>query len=379
MFNMIDRYIAKRFLVTFFVTILLFVIIIVVFDIAEKLDDFFEHNAPLKGIIFTYYANFIPNLINTFSPIFIFIAVLYFTSRLAARNEFISMLAGGMSLKRILLPYMAVSALLAFGSYMLNAWIIPQSDKKRVKFENMYLRDYWSQAKGTIYRQIRPGVIMYMEYYNNNDSTGVGISLESYKGNSLQTMQSNLFGRFLKWNKKAKKWRLEMVMVREFLPDGNQVVKRMPFLDTLIQFDPRDFFFRIEDVQSLNQNELRNFIAKEEIRGSENINFLKTELHRRYASPFSTFILVIIGVCVAGRKTRGGLGYSLAIGIFVIIFFLFFSKYFISMGQSNAPPPAWLYWLTFKQLASVPPWLAVWLLNILFIPVAWVFYKFAQK
>ncbi len=360
MIKLIDKYIAKKFLTTFFVTILLFVIIIVVFDIAEKLDDFFEHNAPINGIIFTYYANFIPNLINTFSPVFIFIAVLYFTSRLAGKSEFISMLAGGMSLKRILMSYLAVSALLAVGSYVLNAWIIPRSDKKRVKFENMYLRDYWSQAKGTIYRQIKPGVILYMEYFNNNDSTGVGINIENYKGTQLQ---SNMFGRFLKWNKKAKKWRLEMVVTREFLANGNQRVQHLPYMDTLLQFDPREFFFRIEDVQSLDQTELRNFIAKEEVRGSENILFLKTELYRRYASPFSTFILVTIGVCVAGRKTRGGLGFSLAVGIFVIIFFLFFSKYFMSMGQTGV----------------IAPWLSVWLLNVVFIPVAWLFYRFAQK
>lgn len=358
--KILDWYIAKKFLTTFVVTILLFVIIIIVFDIAEKLDDFFEHNAPIKGIIFTYYANFIPNLINTFSPIFIFITVLYFTSRLAGRSEFISMLAGGMSLKRILMPYLVVSGVIAFSSYLLNAWIIPRSDKKRVRFENMYLRDYWSQAKGTIYRQIKPGVILYMEYFNNNDSSGLGINIESYEGTKLK---SNTFGKFLKWNKQKQKWRLEAVMTREFLPNGNQKVTQLQFLDTALQFDPRDFFFKIEDVQSLDQNELRKFIAKEEARGSENIYFLRTELHRRYASPFSTFILVTIGVCVAGRKSRGGLGFSMAVGIFVIIFFLFFSKYFMSMGQTGV----------------LPPWLANWSLNLVFVPVAWVFYKFAQK
>lgn len=358
--KILDWYIAKKFLTTFVVTILLFVIIIIVFDIAEKLDDFFEHDAPVKGIIFTYYANFIPTLINTFSPIFIFIAVLYFTSRLAGRSEFISMLAGGMSLKRILMPYLMVSGLIALSSYVLNAWIIPRSDKKRVRFENMYLRDYWSQAKGTIYRQIKPGVILYMEYFNNNDSSGLGINIENYEGT---TLKSNTFGKFLKWNKQKQKWRMEAVMTREFLPDGNQKVTQLEYLDTALQFDPRDFFFKIEDVQSLDQNELRKFIEKEEARGSENIYFLRTELHRRYASPFSTFILVTIGVCVAGRKSRGGLGFSMAVGIFVIIFFLFFSKYFMSMGQTGV----------------LPPWLANWSLNLVFVPVAWVFYKFAQK
>lgn len=358
--KILDWYIAKKFLTTFVVTIFLFVIIIIVFDVAEKLDDFLEHNAPMNGIIFTYYANFIPTLINTFSPIFIFISVLYFTSRLAGRSEFISMLAGGMSLKRILLPYLVVGGVIAFASYMLNAWVIPRTDKKRVRFENMYLRDYWSQAKGTIYRQIRPGVILYMEYFNNNDSSGVGINLEQYDGTILK---SNTFGKFLRYNKEAGKWRLENVMTREFHADGNQTVTRLKVLDTAIQFEPKDFFFKIEDVQSLDMNELRNFIAKEELRGSGNVFALRTEYHRRFGSPFSTFILIAIAVFVAGRKSRGGLGFSMAVGIFVIIFYLFFSKYFMSMGQTGV----------------IEPWLAVWLLNVIFIPVAWIFYKFAQK
>jgi lipopolysaccharide export system permease protein len=290
----------------------------------------------------------------------VFIAVLYFTSRLAGRSEFISMLAGGMSLKRILLPYFLVGGVIAYSSYLLNAWIIPRSDKKRVRFENMYLRDYWSQAKGTLYRQLRPGVILYMEYFNNNDSSGVGINLEHYEGTRLK---SNTFGKFLRWNKEKGTWRMENVLTREFKSNGNQIVQRKQYLDTAIPFDPRDFFFKLEDVQSLNMTELRSFIAKEELRGSGNIQSLKTELHRRYGAPFSTFILITIAVCVAGRKTRGGLGFSMAIGIFVIIFYLFFSKYFMSLGQSGV----------------MPPWLAVWALNLLFIPVAWVFYKFAQK
>ena len=324
-FKQLDLYIAKKFLSTFIVTIFLFVIIIIVFDIAEKLDDFFGKNAPIKGIVFTYYANFVPSLINTFSPIFIFIAVLYFTSRLAQRSEFISMLAGGISLRRIMGAYFVVSALLALGSYYLNAWVIPRSDKKRVRFENQYLRDYWSQTKGTIYRQLKPGQILYMEYFNNNDSTGVGINLEQYKG---LDMQSNIFARFLRYNKELQTWRLEMVTIREFYPNGNQGIKRLPFLDTALAFNPKDFFFRVEDVTSLDMNEMRTFIRTEKARGAQGIELLETELQRRYASPFSTFILAIIGVCVAGRKTRGGLGLNLAIGIFVIIFYLFFSKYF---------------------------------------------------
>ena len=186
-FNGLDRYIAKKFISTFLVTIFLFIVIIIIFDVAEKLDDFLKRNAPIDEIITTYYVSFIPTLINTFSPVFIFISVLYFTSRLASRTEIIAMLAGGMSLTRIIRPYMVVGALFAWGSYLLNAWLIPITDKQRVKFENTYLRDYWSEARNAIYRQIKPGVIMYMEYFSNHDSSGVGITVEEYRGNELKS------------------------------------------------------------------------------------------------------------------------------------------------------------------------------------------------
>jgi len=359
-FTKLDRYIASTFLKTFFTTVALFVIIILVFDAAEKLDDFLAKSAPLNQIFTVYYFNTVPTLLNTYSPIFIFISVLYFTSRLASRTEIIAMLSGGWSLKRILMPYMATAALLAYGSYLLNAWIIPVTDKKRVRFENAYMRDYYSQAKSTIFRQLKPGVNMYMEYFNNNDSSGIGVTLEEYHNTELK---STLFGRFIRWSPEAKKWRLEMVQQRIFSKNGNQKLIHMNALDTMIEFNPEDFFFRLEDVQSLNQTELRRMIAKEQLRGSNNQFLLQTELYRRYASPFSTFILVVIAVSVAGRKTRNGLGYSLGIGIFVILFFLFFSKYFITYGNTGEMWPS----------------LAVWLPNVIFVPVAWVFYRFAQQ
>ncbi len=353
-------YIAKKFLRTFFVTILLFIIIIIIFDIAEKLDDFLQRHAQVSEIFSVYYVSFIPTLLNTFSPIFIFISVLYMTSRLASRTEIISMLAGGMSLRRILVPYLAVGALLAFGSYLLNAWIIPISDKKRVKFENTYLRNYWSESRSTIFRQIKPGVIMYMEYFSNHDSSGIGVTLNQFKDKKLT---SSLFGRFMRWEPNLKTWRLEMVTSREFMADGTQKIKNFPYIDTAIGFNPDAFFFRVEDVQSLNQNELTAFIEKERMRGSSNVAALQTEKYRRYASPFSTFILIVIAVSVAGRKSRGGLGIALGVGIFVILFFLFFSRYFISLGETNV----------------LDPNLSVWLPNLVFVPVAYVFYRFAQK
>jgi len=265
-----------------------------------------------------------------------------------------------MSLKRILLPYMGVAALLTFGSYLLNAWVIPITDKARVRFENTYLRDYWSQAKSTIYRQLRPGEILYMEYFNNNDSTGGGVTIEKADNSRLQSV---LFAQNINYNYQAKKWRLQRVKVRIFNPDGSQNLELIENLDTALAITPSDFFFRPEDVQSLNMGELKAFIAKEKERGAERIEFYETELHRRYAAPFSTFILSFIGVCVAGRRVRGGLGLHLGIGIFIIIFYLFVSKYFISMGSTNL----------------LHPILSVWITNVVFAGIGLVLYRFAQK
>ena len=358
--KLLDKFIIKKLLITFLVTISLFTLIIIIFDVAEKLDDFMENSAPVLKILGVYYANFVPTIINTFSPIFIFISTLYFTSRLASRSEFISFLAGGMSFRRILRPYMIAGAIIALFSYLLNAWIIPAGDKNRVRFQDQYLTDYWSKARGIIFRQIRPDVILYLEYFNNNDSTGVGVYLQQYEGIDLR---STIFARFIAWNKDKQMWKLDNVTQRIIKDNGDHEIRNFPSMDTALAFNPSRFFFRNEDVQSFNQNELNSFIDNEKERGSPIINFLETEKHRRWASPFSTFILMIIGVSVGGRKSRGGVGWSLAIGIFVIIFFLFFSKYFISMGQTGV----------------MEPWLSAWALNFLFAPVAWIFYKFAQK
>jgi len=358
--NILDRYIASKFVKTFFVTISLFIIIIIVFDVAEKLDDFLKRDAPISEIIGVYYVSFIPTLINTFSPIFIFISVLYMTSRLAGRTEIIASLSSGVSLLRIFRPYMAVATFFAWGSYMLNAWVIPITDKDRVKFEYKYLRNFWDETRNSIYRQLKPGTIMYMEYFANHDSTGLGVTLQQFEGTELK---STLFGRFIRWDRSKQTWRLDQVTTREFLPNGNQIVKTMSHMDTLIPFNPSNFFFRVEDIQSLNQKELVEFIKKERNRGSPNVPALETEKYRRYASPFSTFILIAIGIAVAGKKTRGGIGIALAVGIFVILFFLFFSKYFISLGATGVMSPS----------------LAVWMPNFLFVPVAWLFYRFAQK
>lgn len=359
MLKKFDWYIIKKFLTTFVVTLGLFIIIIIVFDISEKLDDFIKKNAPIEKIIFDYYLNFIPFFLNLFSPIFIFITVIFFTSKLAAQSEIVATLAAGVSYLRILKPYMITAGILAVFSFFLNAYLIPMSDKKRIAFENIYVRDGHDAYVNNTHAQILPNTYFYMEYFGN-DSIGSGVSLEHFENNELK---SKLFARKLSWNRKAQKWRLEDYFTREYLPNGSQKITQGLYIDTMIPFDPADFFRRNDDIQSFNINELNAFIKKERLKGNESLHFYETEKHRRIAIPFSTFVLTFIGVCVSSKKSRGGVGVNLGVGIFISFIYLFVIQYFNTYGNSGL----------------LHPMLAVWIPNVLFGFVGLYFYKIAQK
>lgn len=354
-----DWYIIKKFLTTFIVTLGLFIIIIIVFDVSEKLDDFLKKKAPLDKIIFQYYLNYIPFFLNLFSPIFIFITVIFFTSKLASKSEIVATLAAGVSYARIIRPYMITAGIFAVFSFFLNAYIIPKSDKKRIQFENSYVREGHDAYVNNTHAQILPNTYFYLEFFGN-DSTGTGVSLETFKDNKLK---NKLFARRLSWNKKLKKWRLEDYMNRKYLENGNHIITTGKFMDTLIPFDPADFFRRNDDVQSFNIHELNDFIELEKMKGNESLHFYITEKHRRIATPFSTFILTFIGVCVSSKKSRGGVGVNLGVGIFISFLYLFVIQYFNTYGNSGL----------------MEPFIAVWIPNVIFSIVGIYLYSKAQK
>lgn len=354
-----DIYIIKKFFTTFVVTLSLFIFIIIIFDVSEKLDDFLKKSAPLNKIIFDYYFNYIPFFLNLFSPIFIFISVIFFTSKLASKSEIIATLAAGVTYNRIIRPYMIAAAFFAVVSFFLNAYIIPRSDKKRVAFENVYVRERHDAYVNNTHAQILPNTYFYMEFFGN-DSTGSGVSLERFEGNELK---SKLFARRISWNRKNNKWRLEDYMVRTFLPNGNNTIETGRYMDTLIPFNPADFFRRNDDVMAFDINELSQFIEDEKLKGNENLHFYITEKYRRYAAPFSTFILAFIGVCVSTKKSRGGVGLNLGIGIFISFIYLFVIQYFNTYGNTGLMNPI----------------VAVWIPNFIFAGVGFLLYKNAQK
>jgi len=358
--TLIDRYIIKKFLGSFIMTLGLFTVIIIVFDVSEKIDEFVGKKAPLDEIIFNYYFNFIPFLLNLFSPIFVFISVIFFTSKMAAKSEFVAILAGGVSYMRILRPYLITAVFIAFMSYLLNAWIIPRADKIRVEFENKYTRDLTTNFKRNIKRQIVPGVIMTLKNYNYMDSFGYKLKLDHIEGDKLL---SRLEADKLKWNEETNSWMIVNYRVRTFDAAGNESLIRGQEMDTMIPFDPEDFFRRDEDVQSFNMTELKEYIALGRMKGIPNLFFYQTERERRYASPFSLIILTFIGVTVSSIKSRGGIGWHLAKGIFISFAYLFVIQFFTSYGSSGVMNPA----------------LAVWIPNAVFLAVGFYLYRTTQK
>jgi lipopolysaccharide export system permease protein len=355
----IDWYIIKRFLGAFVLALGLFTVIIIVFDLSEKIDEFMENSAPFDEVIFNYYVNWVPFLLNLFSPVFVFISVIFFTSKMAQKSEIIAMLAGGVSYDRLLRPYIITSVFLALVSFSMFAWIIPKADKTRVVFENQYIRDRTHYSASQIKTQISPGVIMSMGNFNFSDSAGFKVSLEHIVDGSLR---SKLFADRLNWNDKTQKWKLSKWWSREFI-DGMEIISKGAVMDTMIAFNPEYFFRKNDDVQMFSLSELDEMINLENMRGTGNTFFYTTEKYKRFAMPFAVIILTIIGVSVASKKTRGGIGLNLGIGLLISFSFLIVFQFFLAYGSSGA----------------LHPLLAVSIPNIIFAFIAFVMYRLAQK
>ena len=352
-----DRYVLKRFFKTFVVMLGLFTLIIVVFDLAEKLEDFTQKKAPISLIIGQYYLNFIPSILNQFSSIFVFLSVIFFTSQLASRSEFIAVLASGVSFNRMMKPYFVGAIILLFGTYLLNSWAVPISDKKRVDFVTKWVRNTDTEYKDNIHRQIQPGVFMYMRHFNRKDSSGQHIMVQKF--DSVRQL-TRMYAVSIKPSDSLGLWQLSNVVIKNFDKDGSQEIIKYPKLDTLIPFNPNDFFRRLDDMNSFNNNELRSYIKALQLQGTEEINHYITELYRRFAAPVAVVLLTLIGFAVSARKSRGGVGVHLGKGILLSFLYLFLIKTFVTYGAQG----------------SMSPMLAVWIPNFIFGSIAiWLIYS----
>lgn len=356
----LDWYILKKFLGAFAFALGLFTILILVIDISEKIDEFISKEVPLNEIAFDYYLNMIPYFLNLFGPIFVFLAVIFFTSKMASRSEFVAMLSSGISYMRILRPYVIAAFIVSMGSAAMNMWVIPPAKKAQIEFENKYIRDQGKNHGRNIVKQIRPGIIMTLGSFDLLDSSGYRVVLETIEDNQ---MKSKLMAEQIRWNPEAATWRLMNYKWRQFTPNGNETLQKGRFLDTMIPFNPMDYFRREEDVQSFNIPELNKYIRLEQMRGSKDVFFYQTEKHRRFADPFTMIILTIIGVIVSSVKSRHGIGLHLAKGILISFAYLFIVQTFLSYGKTG----------------TMHPFLAAWLPSLGFVFVLLWLYRGAQK
>ncbi|MBN1131528.1 MAG: LptF/LptG family permease [Bacteroidales bacterium] len=358
--KIIDFYIIRKFLGTFFLAIILILSIAVIFDLSEKIDDFIENEANWKEVVFQYYLNFIPYFAVLFSSLFAFIAVIYFTSRMAYNTEITAILSSGMSFRRMLIPYLISATIIASLSFFLSDRVIPQANKIKLDFENKYIhqRPVRFDTKN-FHRQIEPGVFVYLQNYSNISQVGYSFSIEKFENGELV---SKMIADQIRWDTATNKWSARRYYIRTI--DGlNETIEEGRSLDTALNIHPDDFKRRLNIVETMSLKELDSFISQQIMQGETNVKAYQIERHKRISFPFSTFILTFIGVAVSSRKLREGIGLQIAIGVVIsftyILFIQFSSQYAIG--------------------GLLPVALAVWLPNIFFLIVALFLFRLAPN
>lgn len=359
MLKKLDIYIIKKFLGTFFFSILLILSIAIIFDISEKIDDFLEKQAPLQAIIFDYYFNFVPYFANLFSPLFVFISVIFFTSKMAFNTEIIAILSNGVSFKRMMLPYFISALFLAIMTFYLSNFVIPNSNKVRLAFEQKYIRNPYRNFNRNIHKQIKPGVFIYMESYTVENKIGYKFTIEKFVDNVLV---SKLSSNFIQWNPQKKIWTIHNYYIHNFI-GTKETITNGTELDTNIVVVPKDFARRTEFVETMDYFRLNEFIEEQKLQGSENIDVFLAEKYKRFANSFSTFILTLIGVSISSRKVRGGIGLHLGIGLMLSFSYILFMQLSTNIALGG----------------SMPISLGIWIPNILYLIIGIFLYKKAPK
>ena len=356
----IDWYIIKKFVLTFFIALLLIIGIVIIFDISEKINHFVENKAPLHAIVFDYYVNFVPYFVNMFSPLFVFITVIFFTSRMAANSEIIAILSCGVSYRRMMVPYMVSAFLIASLSLSLNLWVIPRANVKRINFELKYVKHRNSLSSNNVHYQIDPGKFVSVESFSSWNNTAYDFTLEDIEDNKLIRKIS---AEKAVWDSTLGGWKLKNYFIREYSEGLQDRITTGAELDTVLSLTVTDFYRNKKTVETLPAEALNQLITTQKMRGDANVMYALIEKHTRYALPFSAFILTLMGVCLSSRKRRGGIGLNIGIGIalsFTYILFLRFSQMFVYSG-------------------SMPPVVALWLPNVIFGIIAAVLYSRASR
>lgn len=360
--SLLDWYIIKKFIGTYVFSILLIISIAIVFDFNENLSKFTQYHAPWRAIIFDYYANFIPYYSNLFSPLFVFIAVIYFTSKLAGNSEIIAMMATGMSFRRLLRPYMFSCVLIALTTFYLNAYVIPHGTVIRQQFENRYRRNKVTNAADNVQIRLSKSTVVYMQHYDDQIKRGYGFSLDKFEGKKLVSHMTASDIQYdtiaeSKYHWTANNWKVRTLRgLREKIQMG--AVK-----DTVIPMEPADLIYSKGQQETFTSPELKRYISKQTSRGAANVKQYEVEYHKRIAMSFASFILTIIGASLSARKRKGGMGLYLGVG-FALSF-----AYIMLQTVSSA----------FAVQANMPPPLAAWTPNIIFAVIALFCYRQAPN
>jgi lipopolysaccharide export system permease protein len=359
--KILDRYIVRKYLSTFGFVVLIFSLIACVIDFSEKVEDFIKSTISKKEIFIDYYLNFIPHINILLFPLYALIAVIFFTSRMAYNSEIISILNAGVSFRRLTRPYLVGAAIIAVLHLILAHYIVPMGNKKRLGVEHKYI--HLNDDKGkteNVHMFLDPDTKIYINYYRKSDSSARDFRVERYDKNELRSI---IKAENATWRGYPNNWRLEQVQRRTFDGLFESIEQITPFLDTTLNLTPEDFVRYLNQTQMLTTTELRAEINKLEKRGVGNTKSYLIEIQRRTAEPFTIIILTLIGMSLAARKVRGGIGLHLAMGVALGAAFIFFSKFAV----------------TFATLPDIPAAFGVWLPNIVFAGVAFYLLRNAQK
>ena len=355
--NILDRYILRKFIGTYVFAIILLLAIVVMFDINEKLDSFLK--APLNATITEYYFNYLPYLANQFAPLFTFIAVIFFTSKLAGNSEIIAMLSTGMSFRRLLRPYLIGAAIIAAFSFVISAYIIPPANAQRIAYTDKYVKNKRVDYGANIMLMAAPNEIAYLSRYDNISKTGSKFSLESF--DSTKNLTSRLTAQSIRWDT-LYSWRVYDYVIRDFR-NGREYITKGRELDTVIPFEPRDFLISANDQEKLTSPELRQYVQRQRNRGVGNIQAFEVEYHRRFAMTAAAFILTVIGMALSSRKAKGGMGVNIGIGLVLSFSYILF----MTVTQ------------TFALSGLTSPLVAMWIPNFLYMSIAIALYLRASR
>lgn len=332
--KVLDIFILKKFLGTYFMATILILAVISMFDITEKLDAFLT--APLKETIFDYFSSFLPYFANMLSPLFVFISVIFFTTKLAGNSEIIAILSSGVSFRRLLRPYMIGAAIIAALTFVLSNYIIPPGNEKRIAYTNKYVRNKSVQTGVDIQLMARPGEVVYIGRFENSTKTGYRFSFDKFNGKELvsrMTAQSVTYDTTRNYH-----WKVRDYMIRDF--DGmKETIRSGSAMDTIIPIEPRDFLISANDWETLTTPQLTEYVDKQKMRGVANIKSFEIEREKRYASTAAAFILTLIGMSLSSKKSKGGMGLNIGIGLALSFSYILFTTVTSSFAVSGLTSP----------------------------------------